>query len=82
MGELLSMGIPVVTNAGVGDVDKIIEEMKCGISISAFTAEAYDKAVADLMENNAFYKTNTVNAATRHFSLKEGIEKYEKIYKH
>ena len=36
MGELLSMQVPVVTNAGVGDVDSIIDETKCGVIVSNF----------------------------------------------
>ena len=36
MGELLSMGIPIITNTGIGDVDAIIKETRCGVLINEF----------------------------------------------
>ena len=80
MGELLSMGVPIITNKGIGDVDKIIEESKCGVTITDFNKTAYEKAVAEFLDNNDLYKNNTVNAALNYFSLKDGVEKYAKIY--
>jgi len=80
MGELLSMEVPVITNAGVGDVDSIIKETNCGISISSFDAAEYQKAVTDLLENRNLYKKNTTRAANQYFSLKDGIEQYTKVY--
>ena len=80
MGELLSMEAPIITNAGVGDVDSIINDTNCGISISYFNKENYQKAVLDLLENRNLYKNNTVTTAKKYFSLKEGIEKYLIVY--
>ena len=80
MGELLSMGIPVITNAGVGDVDSIIKETNCGICIDEFNKENYQNAIVDLLENSNLYKNNTVAAANTYFSLKDGVEKYLKVY--
>ena len=80
MGELLSMGIPVITNAGVGDVDSIIKETNCGICIAEFNKENYQNAIVDLLENSNLYKNNTVAAANTYFSLKDGVEKYLKVY--
>lgn len=80
MGELLSMEVPVITNIGVGDVDAIIKDTHCGISISSFEIIEYQKAVADLLENRNLYKKNTVMAANQYFSLKDGIEQYAKVY--
>jgi glycosyltransferase involved in cell wall biosynthesis len=80
MGELLSMGIPIVTNAGVGDVDSIIKETNCGIIISEFNNENYNNAIADLLKNCNLYKDNTIQTANTYFSLKEGVEKYATIY--
>ncbi|MES2514095.1 MAG: glycosyltransferase [Bacteroidota bacterium] len=80
MGELLSMEVPVVTNAGVGDVDSIIKETKCGVIISDFNQKEYQQAVLNLIENRNLYMSNTVNAANRYFSLKDGVEKYTAVY--
>ena len=80
MGELLSMQVPVVTNAGVGDVDSIICETNCGVIISDFNKKEYQQAVADLLENRNLYMSNTVAAANTYFSLQNGVEKYAKVY--
>jgi glycosyltransferase involved in cell wall biosynthesis len=80
MGELLSMGVPVITNAGVGDVDDIVHETNCGVIISNFNKKEYQQAVSNLLENCNLYKNNTVTAANKYFSLKDGVEKYAKVY--
>lgn len=80
MGELLSMEVPVITNTGVGDVDSIINETNCGISIPSFNSTEYQRAVLDLLKNHNFYKKNTMMAANQFFSLKDGIEQYTKVY--
>jgi len=80
MGELLSMQVPVITNAGVGDVDSIIHETNCGVIIPDFNKKEYQQAVSDLLENRNLYMSNTVAAASSHFSLQDGIEKYASVY--
>lgn len=80
MGELLSMQVPVVTNAGVGDVDSIIYETNCGVVIPDFNKKEYQQAVYDLLENRNLYTSNTVAAANTYFSLEDGIEKYANVY--
>lgn len=80
MGELLSMEVPVITNTGVGDVDTIINETSCGVSISHFEKEDYQKAILDLLENRNLYKKNTIHTANTYFSLDHGIEQYTKVY--
>ena len=80
MGELLSMSIPIITNKGIGDVDAIITDTQCGVTITNFTNESYEVAIDDLLGNKLSYKNNTINAANKHFSLKEGVEKFDLVY--
>lgn len=82
MGEILAMGVPVITNTGVGDVDQIILDTKCGVLISEFNQSAYDAAIQQLIVNDQTYQQNTIPAAHHYFSLKEGVEKYHQVYKH
>lgn len=82
MGEILAMGVPVITNAGVGDVDQIILDTQCGVLISEFNQSAYDGAIHQLATNYQSYQQNTIPAAHHYFSLKEGIEKYHQVYSH
>ncbi|MES2566591.1 MAG: glycosyltransferase [Bacteroidota bacterium] len=80
MGELLSMGIPVLTNTGIGDVDQIVTETQCGLLIHSFNEKDYRKIADELIEKSNLYKENTVSAANQFFSLSEGIDRYSKIY--
>ncbi|MES2761304.1 MAG: glycosyltransferase family 4 protein [Bacteroidota bacterium] len=80
MGELLSMEVPIVTNAGVGDVDSIVKETKCGVIISDFNQKEYQQAVLNLIENRNLYMSNTVAAAKHYFSLENGVNKYAGVY--
>lgn len=78
--ELMGMGIPVVSNGGVGDTAAVIGEYKSGIVIDGFTTDAYQKAVAQL-QHLPFQPDSIRDGASGYFSLKEGVEKYNNIYR-
>jgi glycosyltransferase involved in cell wall biosynthesis len=82
-GECLACGLPVVANAGVGDVADIIAENRVGSVVSEFTDEAYDRAVNDL---EALWRDPDVarrcrSAAESGFALDDAIVTYDGIYK-
>lgn len=79
-GELMSMGIPVITNAGVGDTDKIIKKYKSGYLLNEFTPEDYRKAVSQINEILNFSKKEISEGAEQYFSLEKSIKKYKEIY--
>lgn len=81
MGEILSMGIPIVTNTGIGDVDDIIHQTHCGVTITQFDQANYQKAADDLLKNIQSYGDNTVSTATTYFSLMDGVDKYDAVYR-
>jgi glycosyltransferase involved in cell wall biosynthesis len=83
LGECMACGIPVVANAGVGDVADIISEHRIGSVVSDFNDDAYDRAVDDL---EALWRDPDVvrrcrNAAESGFSLTDAIVKYDAIYR-
>ncbi len=80
LGEMLGMGIPVVCNKGIGDVDEILSLSGAGILISGFTNEEYSKAI-ELLITIKPDKNLARQAAEEHFSLAQGVEKYKLIYK-
>lgn len=80
MGELLSMGVPIVTNKGVGDVDAIIEAGQCGVLVNGFDPAGYNEAADSLLAGIDRYRQHTVATAQKYFSLQDGIEKYRAIY--
>jgi glycosyltransferase involved in cell wall biosynthesis len=77
LGELLSLGIPVICNSGIGDVDSIINKGNCGILIEEFTDEAYEEAI---LEYKSTHFENLRQAAIDKFSLVKGVEAYEEVY--
>lgn len=47
--EYLAAGLPVVCNAGVGDVDDLLARERVGIVINSLTSESYAEAAARLL---------------------------------
>lgn len=80
MGELMAAGIPLIVNSGVGDVETILRDGGNGHVIGSFEKENYRESVLRL---DALLKSNPENSvacANRWYSLKEGVERYKKIY--
>ena len=79
-GEMLGMGLPVIANSGVGDVDSIIEDTNSGILVEEFTNEAYEHAVNQI-DNLLKIPTETLQAAAqKYYSLEEGVKRYNAVY--
>ncbi|HEX8070876.1 MAG TPA: glycosyltransferase [Pyrinomonadaceae bacterium] len=50
MAEYLAAGLPVICNAGVGDVDELIETDRVGVLLREFDEASYRAALAELAE--------------------------------
>ncbi|MBK7965274.1 MAG: glycosyltransferase [Bacteroidetes bacterium] len=50
LGELLSMGIPVLCNTGIGDTDEMIKASYSGIICKSFNDEEYDRCTDELIK--------------------------------
>jgi len=82
-GECLACGIPVVANAGVGDVAETLGEQRVGPVVRTFDDAGYDQALADL---EALWRDPAVArrcrlAAETGFALDDAVEKYDEIYR-
>jgi len=80
LGEVLSMGIPVITNSGVGDVDEILAGTQCGTVIKEFDVANYQKAVLAIDALLQTPKSEMRSLATKYFSLKDGINAFDRVY--
>lgn len=80
MGELLSMGVPLIVNAGVGDVDDIVNNTHCGYVVKEFTAEEYERAILHIDALVHTDKNILCAAAEQYYSLAAGVEQYNEIY--
>lgn len=78
-GEIMSMGVPVVCNNGVGDTDLVIRTWHSGLLVDRFSQENYDEVI------DAFYRSNfdpveIRNGAQDYFSLEKGVSRYRRVY--
>ncbi len=79
-GEFMSMGIPIITNSGIGDTDFIINKYKSGLLINQFNDLEYSNAVAKIETLLNYNKQEINNGSEDYFSLKNGVNSYLKIY--
>ncbi|MBS1625077.1 MAG: glycosyltransferase [Bacteroidetes bacterium] len=79
-GELMAMGIPMICNKGVGDVDHIIEDTQAGIALEAFTPAAYAYAAAQIDRLLTMDRTHIQQGGYHYYALSEGVKKYKGVY--
>jgi glycosyltransferase involved in cell wall biosynthesis len=80
LGEMLALEMPVITNSGVGDVDRIIAEASAGIIVERFDEAAYERAL-DELERLSPDLERWRTAARKWFDLETGISRYDAIYR-
>jgi glycosyltransferase involved in cell wall biosynthesis len=80
-GEILAMGIPVITNSGIGDSDSMILDSKAGLLVNDFTTEEYRSIIGQIDVLLKTDKTVFIKASQKYFSLETGIDLYNSVYK-
>lgn len=80
LGELMALGLPVLTNAGVGDVDPILRESGAGVTVERFDLPAYDQAL-ERLEALQPDPARRQAAVRRWFDLDEGVRRYDALYR-
>ncbi len=83
LGEFLACGIPCLTNAGVGDMDEILQSTQTGVCIEEFSPQAFDdacKRMLALLEDEGLPQ-RCRQTAEKYFSLEKGIAEYHRIYR-
>ena len=81
MGEIMNLGIPIICNSGVGDVDEIMEKSMPELLVKDFSNKEYERVI-NLITNN--YKPNQktiIETSHSYYSLDKGVEKYKEVYK-
>ena len=80
LGEVLSMGIPVIVNAGVGDVQSIIEYTNGGYVLKDFSEKDFKEAI-DILPQLVNRNPKEIRQKGEHFySLQRGIQLYRECY--
>ncbi len=81
--ESLACGLPLIINSGIGDCDEYINREKVGVLVKEFSTDGYSHAIDDLLRllNNNNLSLQCRDTASKYFSLNEGIERYNQIYR-
>ncbi len=83
VGEYLAMGLPVVVNGWVGDMETLVGGNRVGAILPDCTAEAFERALDELeiLWADPDRAARCRQVAERHFSLEMGVERYWAIYR-
>jgi len=81
LAELFACNVPVIANAGVGDLDKIIDLKKNGsVIVGDYTDGSLRQAVSRVLETKASGVVH-IRENSRTFSLDEGVSRYDAVYR-
>ena len=80
LGEVLSMGIPVIVNVGVGDVEETVNNANAGYVLHDFKEEDFKKAVDAIPSLLQKQPADIRKAVENVYSLERGIQLYRKSY--
>ncbi|MEO8819767.1 MAG: glycosyltransferase [Ginsengibacter sp.] len=80
-GEIMAMGIPVITNSGVGDVAEIVQKYHSGIVLKELNESEFQQTAELICKENSFDKAEIRKGAEEFYNLDRAIEKYHEIYK-
>lgn len=79
-GEIMAMGIPVITNAGVGDVKEIVTRYQAGYVVDDFSDGSFNKIIDQIVAGNPFNKSAIRDGAKEFYSLQNAVKSYCKVY--
>ncbi|MES2504241.1 MAG: glycosyltransferase [Myxococcota bacterium] len=81
LAELFAANIPVIANAGVGDLDRIIDLDSNGSTLVAnFSNHSLKTAILRVLELQSITPVN-IRENMREFDLEEGIRRYLRVYR-
>jgi glycosyltransferase involved in cell wall biosynthesis len=78
--ELMSMGIPIVCNSGIGDTDSIIKQYEAGICIKNTSEDNLTEAVQTTDTLINLNRERIIFGAKQYFSLQNGVNTLNSIY--
>ena len=81
-GEIMAMGIPVITNSGVGDVKEIVEKYEGGFVLNGFSENEMQKVIDKVVDPATKFDGNKIREGAGDFySLDKTVETYTRVYK-
>ena len=81
MGEIMNLGIPIICNSGVGDVDEVMEKSMPELIVKKFTNTEYERVINLILNDFKIDKKIIIETSQNYYSLNDGVTKYLDIYK-
>ncbi len=84
IAEYLAAGLPVVSNAGIGDIDDLLRTESVGVVVRDFTSAEFGRAAdaALALAGDPQTQPHCIEIARRHFDLQSvGGTRYMNVYK-
>jgi glycosyltransferase involved in cell wall biosynthesis len=83
LAEYLGCGVPCLGNAGVGDVEQVLEQHRVGVAVREFSEEALSSAVDRLigLPDDPELQQRCRATALDLYSLDRGVAAYDEIYR-
>lgn len=78
-GEIMGMGIPVITNRGVGDVEEIVQRYNGGLMVDDFTDLSFSKIIEQLDDAKVDHELIRAGAL-EFYQLEKAVESYTTLY--
>jgi glycosyltransferase involved in cell wall biosynthesis len=79
LAELFACGVPVIANAGVGDMDRIIDpETNGSVLVADFSDTSLREAAKKILATD---RTIPIRENSRQFDLPAGVAKYAAVYR-
>jgi glycosyltransferase involved in cell wall biosynthesis len=83
IAEYLASGLPVICNAGIGDLDKLVTEKRVGALLNEFNEQAYLEALGEIqtMQKEEGLAERMRSVALQEFDLaRVGRTRYRRLY--
>ncbi|MBA2746706.1 MAG: glycosyltransferase [Flavisolibacter sp.] len=80
LGELLALGVPVICNEGVGDVNEIITNAKGGLLLQGFSEKDFKEVIAQIPSVLKLKPEEIRSSNEGYYNLTKSIAEYSSIY--
>ena len=80
VGEALSLGVPVISNSGVGDIDRILNQINGGIIVKDTSEQSLKNCINDI-DGFIFSRNSIRSTSKRFFDLNRASDEYIRVYK-
>ena len=79
-GEIMAMGIPLITNGGVGDVESIVEQYQSGYIVKDFSDSSFDEVISRILHAPPPDPARIRKGAEEIYALNKAVEAYGRMY--